>query len=308
MSKTLRLVFYSQFDEPDDWRRILAERAPWVEFLVWPNVPSPETVDVALVYRAPLGFFPALPGLRAVLSLAAGVDGLLDHPELPSVPVARMVDPGLTRTMVEYVLGAVLHLHRGFSRFGRDQRAEHWEYIAPPEASERRVGFLGRGVLGSASAAMVANHGFPVMTWSRSPGEQPGITSFTGPEGLKEMIGQTDILICLLPLTPTTQGILNWELLSGLPKGAMLINVGRGAHLIDEDLLDALESGQISDAILDVFHKEPPAIDHAFWRHPRILMTPHVASYSSPNSAAGSVVANLERLRDGAELLDLARE
>jgi glyoxylate/hydroxypyruvate reductase A len=308
MSDKLRLVFYSQFDEPEDWRRILAERAPWVEFLVWPDVPEPDKVDVALVYRAPLGFFPTFPNLRAVLSLAAGVDGLLDHAELPQIPVARMVDPGLTQTMAEYVLGAVLHLHRGFSGFARDQRAGRWDYVPPPATKDRRVGFLGRGVLGSASAALLASQGFSVMTWSRSPGELPGVTSFTGAHELCAMLEKTDILVCLLPLTPSTRGILNLDLMNLLPRGAMLINVGRGAHLVEEDLLTLLADGHISDAILDVFAQEPPPPGHAFWTHPRILMTPHVASFSSPDSAAGSVVANLERIRAGEPLLDQARE
>lgn len=298
----MRVAFFSEFDDPEEWRAILAERAPWVTLEVWPHIDDPAGVEAALVYRAPLGFFPKLPGLRGVLSFAAGVDGLIDHPELPDVQVARMVDPELTRTMCEYVLGAVLHIHREFGHYAREQARKNWYYEPPKRTDERTIGILGRGVLGGAAAITLARHGFPVMTWSRSPGGPDQSTNFTGPDGLAEMLPHCTILVCLLPLTDRTRGLLDKSLFDQLPRGAALINAGRGAQVVDDDLLAALDSGQISDAILDVFHVEPPDDSHRFWTHPHVLMTPHIASYSMPISAAVPIVENLERLRRGEPL------
>lgn len=298
----MRIVFHSEFDEIEAWRRVLAVHCPWARIEASDEIADPAGVEAALVYRPPPDFFAGYPDLRLVQSFAAGIDDLVAREDLPKhVALLRMVDDELTRTMAEYVLWAVLHLHRGMPGFARDQRSHRWDYRIAPARETRRVGILGLGTLGSAAATRLLDQDFPVSGWTRSEARSVDsrISRFVGTDGLDAMLVRTDILICLLPLTGQTRAILDAVLLAKLPRGAMLVQVGRGGHLVEPDLLAALDSGQISDAILDVFAKEPPAPDHPFWNHPRVLMTPHVASHTTPETAVIHVAAALSRLRLG---------
>jgi glyoxylate/hydroxypyruvate reductase A len=299
----MALLFLSLDDPAEAWRAALCAAIPGLDFRIWPEAGDPAEIDLALVWQPPPGELARYPNLRAILSLGAGVDGLLAQPGLPDVPVARMVDPSLTRTMTEYVLLATLRHHRAFDRFERAQRAARWSFALPPQAGERRVGVMGLGVLGSAVAACLAGHGFRVAGWSREAKQLAGIESFAGRAGLPAFLARTEILICLLPLTRDTAGILDAATFATLPRGAFLINVARGAHLVEPDLIAALESGQLAGATLDVFREEPLPPDHPLWPHPQVLITPHVASYASAHTAAAGVAENIFRARAGRRLL-----
>jgi glyoxylate/hydroxypyruvate reductase len=299
----MALMFLSADDPAEAWRTALLAEIPELDFRIWPEVGDLAAIDFALVWQPPPGELARYPNLRAILSLGAGIDGLLAQPGLPDVPIVRMVDPSLTRTMTEYVVLATLRHHRQFDHFEREQTEARWSYAFPPQAADRRVGVMGLGVLGSAAAASLAAHGFPVAGWSRETRQLSGIESFAGRAGLPAFLARTDILVCLLPLTRDTAGILNAATFAGLPRGAYLINVARGAHLVEADLIAALDSGQLAGATLDVFRAEPLPAANPLWRHPKVLITPHIASYASPLTAAEGVAANIRRARAGQPLL-----
>ena len=297
----MALLFISQDDPAELWRDELLRRMPELEVRIWPEVGDPDEVQVALVWRPPPGSLRQFPNLKAILSLGAGIDSLIADETLPDVPLAKMVDPSLTRTMSEYVLAAVLRHHRGLDRFERAQREGRWDYQFPPQAAERRVGVLGLGELGRDVAVLLRDHGFPVAGWSRSAKKIDGIESFGG-EALDRFLERTDVLVCLLPLTDDTQGILNAQTFERLPRGAFVINAARGPHLVDDDLIEALDSGHLAGATLDVFHEEPLPAESPLWRHPKVLITPHVASYCVPASAAEGVVRNVRHALAGRPL------
>jgi glyoxylate/hydroxypyruvate reductase len=296
------LMFLSPDDPAELWREELRARMPELEVRIWPEVGDPAEIDLALVWRAPMGELARYPNLKAILSLAAGIEWLVVDPTLPDVPIARMVDPSLTRTMAEYVLLAVLRHHREFDRFEREQRARNWAYSFPPQAADRPVGIMGLGELGASAAKQLSAQGFPVLGWSRTPKAIEGVTSYAGRGELHAFLHRSQILVCLLPLTAETRGILDAETFNGLPHGACVINVARGDHLVEADLLAALDSGHLAGATLDVFRTEPLPVDDPLWRHPKVLITPHVASYSLPATAADGVVDNVRRALAGQPL------
>ena len=299
----MALLFLSPDDPAEAWRAELQERIPDLDVRIWPEVGDPADINIALVWRPPPGELARYPNLRAILSLGAGIDGLIADPDLPDVPLARMVDPSLTRTMTEYVLLAVLRHHREFDRFERAQQARDWAYAFPPQVADRRVGILGLGELGSAAAQALVAHGFEVLGWSRSPKALHGVVSYAGRSELHNFLHRTDILVCLLPLTADTVGILDTATFAALPHGACVINVARGQHLVEDDLVKALDSGHLAGATLDVFREEPLPLASPLWTHPKVLVTPHVASYSLPATAAEGVAANIRRVLAGEPLL-----
>lgn len=295
----MALIFYSEADSYDAWAPALRAAMPELDVRPWDAPGDPAEIDLALVWRPPAGSLRRFPNLRLIFSLGAGVDGVLADATLPPVPLVRMIDPSLTRGMTEYVLAAVLRHHRSLDLFERQGHEGVWDPVVPPPAHERRVGVLGLGELGVDAATALADHGFAVAGWSRSAKAVPGVACLGGPDGLATLLARSDILVCLLPLTAETAGVLNAEAFARLPTGAFVINVARGGHVVDADLIAALDSGHLAGATLDVFQDEPPPADHPFWRHPKILMTPHVASITDPRSAAAAVAANVRRLRAG---------
>ena len=301
----MALLFHSPDEDAQAWRAALLRLMPELEVRISPELGDPAAIDAALVWRAPPGLLASLPNLRAILSLGAGVDAMLADPTLPDLPLCRLVDPSLTRMMGEFVLTLVLKYHRGLDVFARAQREERWSFALPPQPGETQVGILGLGELGSHAACLLRDHGFAVRGWSRSRRRIEGVASFAGPDELPDFLAASAILVCLLPLTDGTRGILDARLLAALPRGARLINLGRGAHLVERDLLSALDSGQLTHASLDCFATEPLPPGHPFWRHPLIDVTPHVASFALPESAAAGVVDNLRRLRAGLPLRNL---
>jgi glyoxylate/hydroxypyruvate reductase A len=299
----LAVLFHSNEDDPFAWAKVLRQRLPDIDLRVWPEIGDPADIELALVWRPPPGLLAGLPNLRAIQSLGAGVDALLADPTLPDLPLCRMVEPSLARGMAELALTFVLAYHRRLEVFAAQQREAVWRFELPRLPAATRVGVMGLGAMGGAVARALADHGFAVRGWSRSPHDLAGVTSFAGKDGLAPFLGETDILVCLLPLTAETERILAAPLFAGLPPGARLINLARGRHLVEADLLRALDSGQLAHATLDVFREEPLPAGHPFWRHPSIRITPHVASYSDPAVAADLVVENLRRLRAGEPLL-----
>lgn len=279
--------------ETDPWAHAFAALAPDLDLRGAEAPGDAAEVDYVLAWNVPAGAFRAYPNLKAVFSLGAGVDGLVDRPDLAGVPVARMVDDSLVQGMTEYVVMSVLHHHRDAARYAEQQARRVWAAHRPPLAQDRVVGVLGLGELGAPAARALAGLGFRVRGWTRTPRETPGVEAAWGPAGLPRLLHGCEILVCLLPLTLDTAGILNADLFAQLPRGARLINVGRGGHLVERDLLDALDSGQVAGATLDVFAEEPLGADHPFWRHPSIQITPHVSAFTHPASAAARVVENI---------------
>ena len=303
----MALLFLSRGDNPVTWSAALRRHLPDLDIRVWPDTGNVEDIDAALVWNHPPGELNRYPKLRLILSLGAGVNHVLDDPDLPAnVPVARIVDPaGLTAGMVEYAVWAVMRYHRHIDVYERFQREGTWKKLPIPDTARRGVGILGLGEIGGACAQALSAFGFPVAGWSRTPKNLDGIISYAGVEGLKPFLARTDILVCVLPLTAATRGIVNAELLAALPKGAFVINIARGGHVVDSDLIAALDSGHIAGATLDVFQPEPLPPEHPFWRHPKVTVTPHVASLTNPETAALPIVENLRRLAAGQKLLHL---
>jgi glyoxylate/hydroxypyruvate reductase A len=299
----MALLFVSSVDSAEEWRAELGRRLPDVEMRVWPELGNPEDIEVALVWRPPPGLLAQLPKLKLIAVLGAGVDHLFADPQLPAVvPIVRLVDPYMTVAMSEYVQLQVLRLHCQDVAYLAQQRRRQWRPLAQPTAAERRIGVLGLGVLGSDAALKLKVLGFDVAGWSRTPKNIRGIACFQGGDGLSALLTRSDILVCLLPLTPETEGILDTRLFAKLPRGASIVNCARGAHLIERDLLAALDSGQISAAVLDVFRDEPLPADHPFWGDGRIIITPHVAAATQARTAAIVIADNISRLRDGKSL------
>ena len=290
-----------------DWRDALLECDPTLDIRLFPAAGDPADIEAAVCWtQHDMAELRRYPRLRLIVSMGAGVDHLLRPPgPPPGIPVARLKDERLTTGMAEWVLLNVLRFHRQDLDYRALQAARVWEELPAPETAERRVGFLGLGELGLAAARACAALGFPVQGWTRRPRDIPGIATFHGEDGLRAMLARTDILVCLLPLTPYTRGVLNRGTLALLPRGAFLVNGARGGHVVQDDLLAALESGQVAAAALDVFEPEPLPPEHPFWAHPRVVMTPHAASITIPRSAAPQVVENLRRARAGEPLLNL---
>src|SRR5271163_2541571 len=302
----MALLFRSTVDSAARWSGQLGRLMPGLEIRIWPDIGDPGAIDYALVWRPEPGLLAALPNLKLILSLGAGVDHILRDPDLPpGVPIVRLVDPYLTDAMSEYVVLQVLRLHRRDLDYRAQQQAGVWRELSQKNAGERPVGILGFGEIGQDAGRKLAALGFPVSGWSRHERTVAGFSTFAGPAGLSQLLAQTEILVCLLPLTAETQGVLNARTFAVLPRGAGLVNAGRGAHLVEEDLIAALDSEQLSAAALDVFREEPLPPGHLFWRHPRILVTPHIAGITNPATAAPIILDNIRRFEEGRPLLNL---
>lgn len=301
----MTLLFCSASDSAEDWRREIARHLPGLEMRVWPETGDVADIEVAVVWKPPAGMLATLPNLKLIVSLGAGVEPILQDPTLPDVPLVRMVADGLTVDMAGYVVFQVLYWHRLMDKYATLQAGARWEPLDHRPASEVTVGFLGMGELGVASARTLRTLEYRLMGWSRSPKSIEGVESFAGPDGLVAMLPQCDLLVCLLPLTDETRGIMDASLFAALPKGAVVINAARGGHLVESDLLDALESGHLRGASLDVFATEPLPADHPLWRHPNVRITPHVAGVTHPSRCVDQVAAAVTALREGRPLPNL---
>lgn len=283
-----------------EFRRLEPERE-----IAWTRtMPADPDIRFAVVWKQPQGMLAGLPNLRAVFSAGAGVDHLLADPELPAVPVIRMVDPDLTMRMSEYVVWQVLdHLRQG-RRYRAQQAQKTWRELAQPAANEVTVGFLGTGVLGSDAAAKLAALGFRLAGWSRTPKTIAGVDCHYGPSGLKPFLATCDIVVVLLPLTAETRGILDRGFFAAMKRdtplgGPVLINAGRGGLQVDADIGDALDSGALMAASLDVFQTEPLPAASPLWAHPRVTVTPHAAASSSPKSLVPAILRQMAAIEAG---------
>jgi glyoxylate/hydroxypyruvate reductase A len=270
----MALLFICDGEDPGIWETALRAEIPDLDFRLWPDdTGDPDDIDIALAWLPPKGVLAGFPNLKAILSLGAGVEHILQDSELPpGVPIARLIDPGLKTGMVEFIVMEVLRHHRREPEYRAQQAAGDWKLLRQTLSRDRRIGILGLGLLGTACAKALQGFGFPVAGWSRSEKEIAGIDCYTGDDGLFTLLERSDILICLLPLTQDTEDILDATVLGALPRGAAVINAARGRHLVDDDLIDVLDRGHLSGATLDVYREEPLPADHPFWNHPQIIM------------------------------------
>ena len=286
-----------------EWARLFAARAPDLPFHIWPDTGPADQVRYLAAWVPPQDIVRQFPNLELFFSTGAGVDQF-NLAALPAeLPVVRLAEPGVVAGMVEYATMAVLALHRDLPAYVRQQREGHWVAHRVQPASKRRVGILGLGVLGCAVLEQLRTFGFQLAGWSRTRRQVEGVACYAGPQELPAMLAGTDILVCLLPLTQETRGILDAKLFRQLPRGASLVHVGRGGHLDHQALLDALEAGSLSAAVVDVADPEPLPPGHAFWTHPKILLTPHIASMTQPETAVEQVLENIRRHKAGVPLI-----
>jgi glyoxylate/hydroxypyruvate reductase A len=295
------MVFYSAYDDFDAWRAALA--AENIDLRREDDIADNTRVRHALVWKPPRGFFATFPNLALVVNLGAGVDALFGRDDLPDVPVTRLSDPKMSRMMAGYVLFAVTRHARNIPAFERAQRQRRWHYIHPRDPQTIHVGILGLGQLGLMAALECARQGYQVQGWSATPKTVDGIRTLAGSGALAEILGCSDILVCMLPETPHTRRLLNAERLALVKAGAAFINVSRGAIVDEPALIDALRSGRIAEATLDVFATEPLPASSPLWDMDNVLITPHLASVALPASAAAQIGENVRRLRAGQPLL-----
>lgn len=289
----------------EHWRRLFAEHAPDIEWRAWPDIGDPREIQYLAAWQAPDDLETLLPNLQVLFALSAGVDQL-DLGRLPTtLPVVRLLDPGISQGMCEYASFAVLSLHRDMLRYRQQQAERCWQAHRLVPAGQRRVGVMGLGLQAKQILATLKTFGFALSGWARSEHRIDGVACFAGDEQLPAFLSQCDIVLCVLPLTEQTRGILNRQLFQHLPKGAALVNMGRGGHLVEEDLLEALADGQLSAAVLDVLEQEPAPPDHPFWSHPQILLTPHIAAMTQPESAFAVLLENIRRHQRDESMLGL---
>jgi glyoxylate/hydroxypyruvate reductase len=269
-------------------------------FRVWPDTGPPDEIRYALAWRPAPGSLARLPNLKAILVLGAGVDSVLCDASLPGdVPVVRLVDAGLAGPMAEYALYAVLHFQRRMTDYYRQQAIAIWQPRDELLARQWPVGVMGLGVIGTTVAQRIAAQGYPVAGWSRSGKSVEGVEVFGDAAGFEPFLARTRVLVNVLPLTPQTRGILNARTFAAMPGASYIVNMGRGGHLVDADLLAALDSGQIAGAMLDVFEQEPLPASHPFWRHPKVIVTPHVAAPTLASESEAQVIDNIRLLEQG---------
>jgi glyoxylate/hydroxypyruvate reductase A len=295
----MSLLFAAPGWDEGPWRKRFAALLPGRAIVTPETLVDRAAARYAIVWRPPRGLLAQLPQLEAIFSLGAGVDAILSDPNLPDVPITRIVDPDLTARMSEWVaLHCLMHL-RQTRRYARQQRERSWDDDDDqPAAGDVRVGILGLGELGRDAAGKLAALGFEVAAWSASPKTAPGIACFDGDAGLDAMLARSDILVCLLPLTAATRGILNASLFARLPRdgrlgGAVLLNAGRGGLQVEADIVAALDSGALKGASLDVFETEPLPQDSPLWGRPEVFVTPHNAAISHPDSVARAIAEQI---------------
>ncbi len=282
--------------DPKIWVNALRDQQPNLKLYVYPEAHDPKEITYAVTWKHPKGIFKKYPNLEVIASIGAGVDHIINDPEIPkSALITRVIDDQLTKDMSSFVLALVLDKMRNMSQHHYEKK---WSPLPYTTAEQEKIGIMGLGVLGKAAALTFVKNDFKVSGWSKTKKHIEGVTTYNGQKGLKEFVKETSILICLLPLTSETDRILNKELFEQLPKGAYIINVARGEHLVEHDLLEMLDSGQLSGASLDVFRTEPLPEEHPFWKHPKVHVSPHIASVTDPKKVAHQLIENYKRMME----------
>ncbi|MDP1528252.1 2-hydroxyacid dehydrogenase [Rhodoferax sp.] len=293
----MNITFCCTNTDPEPWLAGLRAALPQAEVAVWQ--PGATPADYAVVWQPPQQFFDEQTQLKGIFNIGAGVDALLSLRLPPQAVVVRLEDAGMAVQMAEYVCQAVIRHFRDLEAYAADVRAGHWTYYEPRQRSDFAVGVMGLGVLGARVAQALAHFEFPVNGWSRTPKLLDGVRGFNGAAQLDAFLASSRVLVNLLPLTPDTTNILNRERLSRLQPGGYVINVARGAHLVDEDLLALLDSGHLAGATLDVFRTEPLPPAHPFWRHPNITITPHTSARTLRETSIAQIAGKLAALERG---------
>ncbi len=304
----MRVSFCCANTKPEPWLEGLQAALPDAVVEVWQ--PGAKPADYAVVWAPPQAFLDEQPGLKAVFNIGAGVDALLTLVWPPNTLMVRLDDAGMSVQMAEYVCHAVIRHFREFDGYQNDARQGKWSFRKPRSREQFGVGVMGLGVLGSRVARALSAFEFPVHGWSRTPKVLDGITCHAGDAGLPTFLSRCQVLINLLPLTPQTQGILNRDTLGQMPAGGYLINVARGAHLVDEHLLTLLDSGHLAGATLDVFRTEPLPADHPFWTHPQVTVTPHTSARTLRDESIAQIARKIQavgRVETVAGVVDRAR-
>ncbi len=297
------VLFKSQIDDPTLWNTELSRYLAHLDFRVWPDVGDPQEVEYFLIWGELGDLLETLPNVKVILSLGAGVEHLGDLNKIQdNISIIRLVDDDLTRGMSEYVIFNVLRFHRLDQLYREQQSQRIWQEHPPVASSEIRVGVMGLGILGKDAAKKLSTLDYNVLGWCREPKTFEFCSVFHGKEGLDDFLKQTNILICLLPLTAETDGIFCARSFSKLPVNSYLVNAARGQHRINGDLLDALSSGQLLGAAIDVFQEEPLSTSHPFWGNTKIMMTPHVASKTNYKTAAKCIARNINNWERGGNL------
>jgi len=298
------IAYISRDTDGVAWRRVFTEALGPIDFrTIADGLGNTDDIEIALAWKPKPGLLASLKNLKLIVSLGMGVDHLLADDRLPhGVPIVRIMDEGLVGQMSEYAIFWALWHHRDIERYAASQRAKTWKPEEFVDTLHRPVGVMGLGSIGQDTAKKLALLGFPTLGWSRTAKTVPGVETFHGREALPKFLGRSAILVNVLPLTRETRGLLDKALFAALPKGAFVINMGRGGHVVDEDLLAALESGHLAGAALDVFNQEPLPPEHPYWLHPKVHMTPHMAGYTNPRTASPGVIENIKRLRTGQPL------
>ena len=285
------------------WRDTLGELLPDLEVRIWPDAEALADVEYLAFMRPDFDKIPPLPNLKAMFSRSAGVESFIHHPKLPKAPLGKLEPPGGDPMMTEYVVMHVLRLHRDMPGYEAAQARREWRRTRIVRPEERRVGFLGYGMMAKPPALVLKSLGFPVSAWVRTPKGNAEIPIFHGRDELEPFLSQIDIAVCLLPLTRETEGIFCARTFAMMPKGAMLVNVGRGKHVVEADLIRALDSGQLSYAALDALWPEPLAPASPLWNHPKVTVMPHVARRPTVLQLATEMVKNIRSIQAGAGLL-----
>ena len=298
------IAYISRDTDGVHWKKVLEAGLGPVDFRTLDSLGNKDDIEIALAWKPPAGLIASFPNVRLIVSLGMGVDHLLADDQLPAgVPIVRIMDDGLVGQMSEYAIYWALRHHREIDKYAASQRARQWKPEDFVDTIDRRIGVMGLGSIGQDTAGKFAALGFPTAGWSRTAKSLPGIETFHGTDGLQRFLARTDILIDVLPLTRDTRGLLDAKAFAALPRGAYFINMARGGHVVDDALLAALESGQISGAALDVFNVEPLPQDHPYWTHPKVHVTPHIAGATNPRTASPGVIENIKRMRAGQTLI-----
>jgi glyoxylate/hydroxypyruvate reductase A len=299
----MKIVIYSPADDGPHWCAAMSAHFPGAEVWTWNIGDALRQADYAIAWAPPSALFAAADPFRAIFTMGAGVDKLLRMPDLGTLtrgaPIVRLNDAGMAVQMAEYVLHALVRHVRGLDRYEKQQVAGDWQKWPFVARRPFTVGVMGLGSIGAQVARTVAGLGYPVLGWSRSARDVPGVETFHGSAALGGFLRRTRVLVCVLPLTPQTEGILNRENLARLMPGAYVINVARGQHVVDADLIGLIDEGHLSGAMLDVFHEEPLPAGHPFWAHPKIGITPHISALTVVEESAAQIAEKIRRIEAG---------